>query len=157
MGRPRKERKRYYWTEISTDTATIISSACETLATIIVGKLDVLEETIFNAIERRTGEPPSEGTKNVVRDLLKNLQYLGWDSTYGNPVNIHGYSKGTDALYDVVEVLNYQMCKDEIEGYQNCKYPMHWNDDVPLLRIVKCVDSKFNRNKQLAIYPNEKQ
>lgn len=156
MGRPRKERKRYYMTEISIDTAKVISSSCEMLASLLIGKLDVFEDVVFAAIEKRTGRQPEEGTKQVVRDLLKNLQYIGWDSTYGNPISIHGYSKGTDALYDVVEVLNYQMKKDEVEGYENSKYPMHWNDDVPLLRITKCVDSKYNRNKQLNIYPEEK-
>lgn len=157
MGRPRKERKRYYWTEISSETASVISSACETLATLICGRMDVMESIVFAAIKKRTGEEPEEGTKSVVRDLLKNIQYIGWDSTYGNKMNIHGYSGGTDAMFDVVDVLNYQMKMDGNEKYEQCHYPMHWNDDVPLIRIVRCVDSKFNRNKQLAIYPNEKE
>jgi len=156
MGRPRIKKNRYYWTEIATDTSIVISSACETLASLIVGKLDVFETIVYEAIKRRTGEEPNEATKDIVRTTLRNLQYIGWDSTYGNPINVHGYSSASDSLFDVSEVLNYQMKKDDIPMYENSKYPMHWNENVPLCRIVKTTESVFNRNKQLAIFPDEK-
>lgn len=156
MSRP---KTKYYWVEIPADTAAAISSACEMLATLLVGKLDVMEEVIASAIEKRTGEKPSELTMNIVRDSLKNIQYIGWDSTYGNKVNMHKYSPTADTLLDVMEVLNYQMKHDEIVPYfesPDVKYPMHWNDDMPLCRILRTTESVYNRNKQLYVFPFEK-
>lgn len=152
-----KEKKRYYWVEVPVETSMAISSACETLASLMVGKLDIMEDIIAIAIERRTGEKPSELTMEQIRQSLKTLQYLGWDSTYGNKVNIHNFCSTSDTLCDVMEVLNHQMYKDGIEGYNDCKYPIHWNDDMPLVRIKRVVDSVYNRNKQLSIFPYEKE
>lgn len=151
-----KEKKRYYWVEIPMETATAITSACETLASLMVGKLDIMEDIVSIAIKRRTGEEPNELTMDQVRTALKTLQYIGWDSTYGNKVNIHNFCETSDTLCDVMEVLNHQMGVDKFEGYEDCKYPMHWNDNMPLIRIIKIMDSVYNRNKQLPIFPYEK-
>lgn len=153
---PRVEKKRYYWVEMSTDSASAISSACETFADLMVGKLNNMEAIVAAAYERRTGEQINEAAMEQIRNALKTIQYIGWDSTYGNPVNVHGCSKVTDSLYDVIDVLNYQMGQDQIEPFVGSRYPMHWNDDMPLCRIVRTTLSSYKRIKQLVIFPSDK-
>lgn len=155
----KKQRTKYYQVEFSTDSAQTISSACILLAYLYVGKIDVLETIIINAYRQRTGTDPTPQALSVIRDALKTIQFVAWDSTYGSDIDIHGKSKFADSLIDIVDVINYQMKLDEIEPYKddnNIKYPVHWSDDVPLPRIIKTYDSVYNRNKQLTVFPSDK-
>lgn len=146
----------YYWTEMSTDAAAAISAACDAFASVCAGKIDIIEAIVASAYQQRTGNEINEIEMEQVRNALKLVQYIGWDSTYGNPINIHGYSKMSDTLFDVSEVLNYQLGEDGSEAHKDCRYPMHWEDKTPLCRIVRKTSSVYNRKKQLAIFPNKK-
>lgn len=130
--------------------------AVEIVANLMAGKLNVLEDVVSAAVEKRTGEPITQLQLDCVRDNLKAIQFIGWDSTFGCPVNIHGYTKMSDTLCDISEVLNYQMGHDEIHPYLDSKYPMHWNDDSPLIRVIRVRESEQSRKKQLIIFPHEK-
>lgn len=150
------DKQKFYWLEATPDNTKAMSIACEIAANLMVGNLQVVEDIIIEAYKRRTGENISENAIGRVRENLKNIQYIVFDSTYGNKNNIHNVSGTADALFDISEVLNYQMGHDEIHPYQDSKYPMHWNDDVPLVRVKRIVESAQSRNKQLAIFPFEK-
>ena len=148
-----KDKKVYYWVEISQETSQSISSACETFANLCAGKIDILEQIVINAYKNRTGKDIEEIELEQVRKALKLVQFFGWDTSYGNENKVHGYSDMTDTLFDVSEVLNFQLGVDGIELFKDSKYPLHWNDKMPLCRIVNRAESRYNRRKQLSIFP----
>ena len=150
------EKKIYYLTEIPSETAAALSAACDSFASLCAGKLDILEPLIIAAYKKRTGNDMNEIELEQVRNSLKLVQFLGWDSTYGSPNNnIHGYTNVGDILFDVSEVLNYQLADDGSAVHSGSRYPMHWNDKTPLCRIIRKTSSVYNRNKQLNIFPNK--
>lgn len=151
-----KEVSKFYWVEMSQDSASAIASACDTFSQLLSGKLDILEVVALNAYEKRMGKEADETVTEQIRNALKLVQFIGWDSTYGNPVNVHGTSQMSDTLCGVSEVLSYQLANDNVDGYAGARYPMQWNDKIPLCRIVRICSSVYNRKKQLALFPKEK-
>lgn len=155
MRQTKSEKSLYYQVEINSKTATIVSAASELLAKLMVGKLENLEPILADAYEKRTGKKLEGNAIEQVRNALKLVQYIVWDSTYGESKNEHGCNPASDALFDVSEVLDYQLSLDKVIN-KEAQYPMHWNDEVPLCRIRKTYTSVYNRNKQLGIFPSDK-
>ena len=144
--------KKYYWVEMDSDTASAIATACDTVSHIAAGKLDIIEEMCIAGYRKRMNKEPDETLLDQVHNSLKLIQYLCWDTTIGNPVNVHGYSNYSDTLNGVNDVLSYKLGVDNYDGYDGARYPIQWNDKIPLPRIVRIRESKQNRKKQLSLF-----
>lgn len=149
-----KEKKTYYYTELSKECVSFISDACAIAASFKVGNLDVLEQHLRKAYLERHGYSMPDEVFDQVKNLLSVLQRQVWDTTYGNKNVIHKISPDADVFFDIKEVCDYQLALDNGDANPSL-YPMHWNDEVSQPRFYARKETTYERKKSLALFVQE--
>lgn len=131
-----------YTLTITEEHLKLLSEITDKMARVIVGQLDYgIGEEVDAAIARHR----SDGKWNddfyeiskQAKVYLDMLHTMCWDQAPSTRYGVH-YSKKSDALWDMHEVLRHQMWKENPDRSKmtvDSDKPFHWNKEIPLIKI----------------------
>lgn len=144
-----------YNIELTEEQLKLLSQICDKYGRLIIGQLDhSLEDELCTALRKHSHDNQYTDEYFIERDCIKrtldSLHTLCWNQPSNQSYGV-GYSRRSDTLFDMHEVIRHQLFLDGTRErlYQNREYPpMHWNKKEPLIKITQVETKQVEQDKK---------
>lgn len=145
-----RERKTFYWVEMSQDLVDIAQSQIEAAARVRVGDLNIISNIVKDAYKERVGENMPADMQELVNRNIAELILFGWGRNTKEKIVTKNVDPIADALFDMSRVLKKQRDFDENRS-EDLDIEI-WSKDIALPRIKRRIVTSFRREKQLRVF-----